>query len=54
MSEFRFTRPNRFPPVIKNLIIINVLVFIAQMTFGATSPVIENLFALHDIHSVFF
>jgi len=54
MSDFRFTRPNRFPPVIKNLIIVNVLVFIAQVTFGANSPVIENLFALHDIHSVFF
>lgn len=54
MSDFRFTRANRFPPVIKNLIIVNVLVFIAQVTFGANSPVIENLFALHDIHSVFF
>lgn len=54
MSEFRFTRPNRFPPVIKNLLIINVLVFIAQITFGAQSPAIENLFALHDTHSVFF
>lgn len=54
MSEFRFTRPNRFPPVIKNLIIINVLVFIAQSTFGAGSHKIENLFALHDIHSIYF
>ncbi len=31
MSEFRFTRPNNFPPIIKNLIIINVLVFVAQL-----------------------
>jgi membrane associated rhomboid family serine protease len=31
MSNFGFTRPDSFPPVIKNLIIINVLVFIAQM-----------------------
>jgi membrane associated rhomboid family serine protease len=54
MSEFRFTRPDRFPPVIKNLLIINVLVFIAQATFGANSHAIENLFALHDVHSVFF
>ncbi|HKZ65296.1 MAG TPA: rhomboid family intramembrane serine protease [Chitinophagaceae bacterium] len=54
MSEFRFTRPDRFPPVIKNLLIINVLIFIAQTTFGANSHVIENLFALHDVHSVFF
>jgi len=54
MSEFRFTRPDRFPPVIKNLLIINILVFIAQETFGKTSGVVENLFALHDIHSEYF
>lgn len=33
MSNFRFTRPEAFPPVIKNLIIINVLVFLAQIMF---------------------
>ncbi len=33
MSEFRFTRPDRFPPIVKNLIIINVLVYVAQMVF---------------------
>jgi len=54
MSEFRFTRPDRFPPVIKNLLIINILVFIAQETIGKTSGVVENLFALHDIHSEYF
>lgn len=54
MSQFRFTRPDRFPPVIKNLLIINILIFIAQATIGAKSGVIENLFALHDVHSVFF
>jgi membrane associated rhomboid family serine protease len=32
MSEFRYYRPTGFPPVIKNLIIINVLVFIGQLT----------------------
>jgi membrane associated rhomboid family serine protease len=48
-------RPDRFPPVVKNLIIVNVLVFIAQETFGRGNPyVIENLFALHDVHSVYF
>lgn len=31
MSDFRFTRPDTFPPLIKNLIIINVLVFVAQL-----------------------
>lgn len=54
MSEFRFTRPDRFPPVIKNLLIVNILIFIAQETFGAQSPTISNLFALHDAHSVYF
>jgi membrane associated rhomboid family serine protease len=33
MSEFRYTRPNNFPPVIKNLIIINVIVWIVQLMF---------------------
>jgi membrane associated rhomboid family serine protease len=55
MSNFNYYRPNRFPPVVKNLVIINVLIFIIQMTFGESNPnVIENLFALHDVHSPFF
>lgn len=55
MSNFEFTRPNRFPPVVKNLLIINTLVFVAQLIFGKSNPnAIENLFALHDVHSVFF
>lgn len=33
MSNFRYTRPDRFPPVIKNLIIINLLVWIAQVIY---------------------
>jgi membrane associated rhomboid family serine protease len=31
MSEFKYYRPNNFPPIVKNLIIINALVFIAQL-----------------------
>jgi membrane associated rhomboid family serine protease len=55
MSNFQYYRPNRFPPVVKNLLIINAIVFAAQMTFGASHPyTIENMFALHDVHSVFF
>ena len=55
MSNFRPASVNRFPPIVKNLIIINVLVFIAQSIFANSHPyVIENLFALHDVHSVFF
>ena len=33
MSNFRFTRPSGFPPIVKNLIIINVLVWIAQLIY---------------------
>lgn len=33
MSNFRFTRPSGFPPIVKNLIIINVLVWVAQLVF---------------------
>lgn len=55
MTEFRPSRFQMIPPVIKNLIIINVLIFLAQQTLG---PVIEsnmiNLFALHDVQSVYF
>ena len=31
MSDFRYYRPDPFPPITKNLIIINVLVFLAQV-----------------------
>jgi len=31
MSNFRYARPDNFPPIIKNLIIINVLVYVAQL-----------------------
>ncbi len=55
MAEFRPGSFNMIPPVIKNLVIINALVFFAQMTFGNSSAFnIDNLFALHDIHSVYF
>ncbi len=33
MSNFRFTRVERFPPVLKNIIIINVLVWVAQLYY---------------------
>jgi len=55
MKEFRPGGFQILPPVIKNLLIINVLIFLAQSTLG---PMFEektlNLFALHDIHSVYF
>ncbi len=42
MSQFQFTRFNYLPPVIKNLLIINGLVFLATMAF----PNLQGLFAL--------
>ncbi len=33
MNQFNF-RPDSFPPVVKNLLIINVLVYLAQITVG--------------------
>ena len=56
MSEFRPGSFQMIPPVIKNLIIVNTLIFLAQYTLKNTgsSFSIENLFALHDIRSVYF
>ena len=34
MSDFRYHRPSNFPPIVKNLIIINVLVYVAQLMFA--------------------
>src|SRR5215212_8347467 len=55
MSNYQHYRPTSLPPVVKNLIIINALMFVAQISFGRSNPdTIENLFALHDVHSAFF
>jgi membrane associated rhomboid family serine protease len=48
MSEFRYYRQNNFPPVIKNLIIINVLVYIAQLTLEKSYQLTER-FMLYPI-----
>lgn len=43
------------PPVIKNLLILNALIFFAQLTFENSETIrLDNMFALHDVHSVFF
>lgn len=48
MSEFRPGRFEILPTVIKNLLIINGLIFLAQNTFGSTfGQSIEDMFALH-------
>jgi membrane associated rhomboid family serine protease len=55
MTDFRMGRSQVIPPVIKNLIIINVIVFLIQLTFErAGSSFMEDFFALHDIRSTFF
>jgi membrane associated rhomboid family serine protease len=55
MADIRMSSFQAIPPVIKNLIIINVLVFFAQNVFRNNEAFnIENLFALHDVHSVYF
>lgn len=55
MTEFRPRGFQVLPLIVKNLLIINALVFLAQMVFErSTTFSIENYFALHDVHSVFF
>lgn len=55
MAEFRPQGFQLLPLVVKNLLIINALVFLAQYVFKQSSTFsMENYFALHDVHSVFF
>ncbi len=55
MTDFRLGRSQVIPPVIKNLIIINVIVFLIQKTMERTgSGWMEDFFALQDIRSAFF
>jgi membrane associated rhomboid family serine protease len=56
MNQFRPTRFEVLPPIIKNLLIINGLIFLAQNTFaGPTSTFsFEDYFALHAWESSFF
>ncbi len=56
MSNFRFTRPDSFPPIVKNIIIINVLVYAAQILLANQFAVTEKLMLwplmpekLHDL-----
>lgn len=53
MSNFRYVRPDRFPPVIKNLIIINALVWVAQLMFNEKFD-LTNKLALWPIQSDHF
>jgi membrane associated rhomboid family serine protease len=55
MTDVRMNSFQSMPPVIKNLIIVNALIFFAQYIFG-NNPFgwINNTFALHDIRSEHF
>ncbi|MGN6437485.1 MAG: rhomboid family intramembrane serine protease [Agriterribacter sp.] len=55
MAEFRPQGFGVLPVVIKNLLIINGLVFLAQIVLQKSGGFsMENYFALHDVRSVFF
>lgn len=55
MTEFRPSRFEILPIVIKNLLIINVLVFLAQLTLKGGGVVnMEDLFGLHHVQSPLF
>lgn len=55
MTDVRMSNFQSIPPVIKNLVILNALVFFAQSIFQGKFPyAAENLFALHDIRSAYF
>jgi membrane associated rhomboid family serine protease len=55
MTEFRPSRFEILPLVIKNLLIINVLVFLAQKALDASGTLnMEDLFGLHHVKSPLF
>ncbi len=55
MTEFRPTSFQILPVVIKNLLIINVLFFLAQQTLGASGLMnMEDLLGLHHVKSPLF
>lgn len=53
MSYFKYYRPNNFPPIVKNLIIINVLVWVAQLVLDPTIGLTDKL-ALYPFDSPWF
>ena len=53
MSDFRYYRPDSFPPIVKNLIIINVLVWIAQLSLDSTMGITEKLMMYPIQHHAF-
>src|ERR1700722_10961723 len=55
MTEFRPGGFQLIPKVIKNLVIIDVLIYLAQSTLGQAFDLkMLDWFALHDVHSALF
>lgn len=55
MTEFRPGGFQLIPTIIKNLVIIDILIYLAQSTLGQQFDAkLIDLFALHDIHSPLF
>lgn len=53
MSNFRYTRMENFPPIVKNLLIINVLVWVAQMVFDQQFDLTRKL-SLWPVNTPYF
>jgi membrane associated rhomboid family serine protease len=53
-SDFRPGRFQVLPPIVKNLLILNGLIWLAQITIGRNMIDIEGLFALHYFKSVYY
>ena len=53
MSDFRYVRRDNFPPVVKNLLIINVLVFLAQKIFEQSFELTSKI-GLWPVQSIHF
>lgn len=54
MTEFRPSRFEILPLIIKNLLIVNVLFFLAQNTIGTQGFSLEDVLALHHVKSPLF
>lgn len=54
MADFKYTRPDNFPPIVKNLIIINVLVFVAQLTLDRQFGITEKIMLYPVQHPDFY
>ena len=50
MSDFKYYRPNNFPPIVKNLIIINVLVWLAQNILDNKMN-LTGVLAMYPLHN---